>query len=143
MYLYICMHMVVSRCRGIDPLSGIPSIYIYIYYICIYKATAVSDRSLAPISKPMPKLSLLLQVRPQPANPYPQLPGALWDCVLRVGGGGGGCAGGGVPLGAVPVLSWCGGVSRGYTIIIITPFPTSEPLVPSPTPNALAPQPHP
>jgi len=26
--------------------------------------------------------------------------GALWDCVLRVCGGGGGCAGGGVPLGA-------------------------------------------
>ena len=31
--------------------------------------------------------------------------GALWDCVLRVCSGGGGCAGGGVPLGAVPVLS--------------------------------------
>jgi len=31
--------------------------------------------------------------------------GALWDCVSRVCGGGGGCAGGGVPLGAVPVLS--------------------------------------
>ena len=30
---------------------------------------------------------------------------ALWDCVPRVCGGGGGCAGGGVPLGAVPVLS--------------------------------------
>ena len=30
-----------------------------------------------------------------------------------VGGGGGGCAGGGVPLGAVPVLSWCGEVSLG------------------------------
>ena len=54
--------------------------------------------------------------------------GALWDCVLRVCGGGGGCAGVpaavcGVPLGAGP---WCcpdvdgevGGVSRGYTIII-------------------------
>ena len=36
--------------------------------------------------------------------------GALWDCVPRVCGGGGGCAGGGVPLGAVPVLSWCGEV---------------------------------
>jgi len=44
--------------------------------------------------------------------------GALWDCVPRVCGGKGGCAGGGVPLGAVPVLSWCGEVSRGYTIII-------------------------
>jgi len=30
----------------------------------------------------------------------------LWDCVPNVCGGGGGCAGGGVPLGAVPVLSW-------------------------------------
>jgi len=32
-------------------------------------------------------------------------------------GGGGSCAGGGVPLGAVLVLSWCGEVSlsRGYT----------------------------
>jgi len=39
--------------------------------------------------------------------------GALWDCVTRVRGGGGGCAGGGVPLGAVPVLSWCGEVSLG------------------------------
>ena len=32
--------------------------------------------------------------------------GALWDCVPRVCGGGGSCAGGGVPLGAVLVLSW-------------------------------------
>jgi len=39
--------------------------------------------------------------------------GALWDCVPRVCGGGGGCAGGGVPLGAVPVLFWCGEVSLG------------------------------
>ena len=38
---------------------------------------------------------------------------ALWDCAPRVCGGGGGCAGGGVPLGAVPVLSWCGEVSLG------------------------------
>ena len=37
--------------------------------------------------------------------------GALWDCVPHVGGGKGGCAGGGVPLGAAPVLSWCGEVS--------------------------------
>jgi len=37
---------------------------------------------------------------------------ALWDCVPRVCGGGGSCAGGGVPLGAVPVLSWCGEMSR-------------------------------
>ena len=37
--------------------------------------------------------------------------GALWDCVPRVCGGGGGCAGGDMPLGAVPVLSWCGEVS--------------------------------
>jgi len=39
--------------------------------------------------------------------------GARWDCVPRVCGGGDGCAGGGVPLGAVPVLSWCGEVSLG------------------------------
>jgi len=37
----------------------------------------------------------------------------MWDCVHRVCGGGGGCAGGGVPLGAVPVLSWFGEVSLG------------------------------
>ena len=45
--------------------------------------------------------------------------GALWDGVPRVYGGGGGCAGGGVPLGAVPVLSWYGQVSLGVNIIII------------------------
>jgi len=39
--------------------------------------------------------------------------GALWDCVPRVCGGGGGCAGGGVPLGAVLALSWCGEVPLG------------------------------
>jgi len=39
--------------------------------------------------------------------------GARWNCVSRVCGGGGGCAGGGVPLRAVPVLSWCGEVSLG------------------------------
>jgi len=37
--------------------------------------------------------------------------GALWDGVPRVCGDGGGCAGGVVPLGAAPVLSWCGEVS--------------------------------
>ena len=31
--------------------------------------------------------------------------GELWDCVPHVSGGGSGCAGGGVPLGAVPALS--------------------------------------
>ena len=31
--------------------------------------------------------------------------GALWDCVPCVCGGGGGCAGGVVPLRAVPALS--------------------------------------
>ena len=51
--------------------------------------------------------------------------GALWDCVPRVCGGGGGCAGGGVPLGgcARAVLMW-GGVSRRYIIIIIEPSNT-------------------
>jgi len=47
--------------------------------------------------------------------------GPLWDCASRVCGGWGGCAGGGVPLGAVPALSWCGEVSLGGIIIIITP----------------------
>jgi len=32
--------------------------------------------------------------------------GALWDCVPRVCGGGGGCAGGGVPLCVRTVLVW-------------------------------------
>ena len=35
--------------------------------------------------------------------------GALWNCVPRVCGGGGGCASGGVPLGAGPC---CPGVGR-------------------------------
>jgi len=46
--------------------------------------------------------------------------GALWDCVPRVCGGGGGCAGGGVPLGAVPALSWNGEVSLGVYISLYT-----------------------
>jgi len=41
--------------------------------------------------------------------------GALRDCVPRVGGGGGGCAGGDVPLGA-SALAWCGEVSGGVNI---------------------------
>jgi len=44
--------------------------------------------------------------------------GALWDCVSRVCGGGGGCASGGVPLGAGPC---CPDVERclsGVYIII-------------------------
>jgi len=45
--------------------------------------------------------------------------GALWDCVPRVCGGGIGCAGGGVPLGDVPALSWCGEVFLGGKHIII------------------------
>jgi len=43
----------------------------------------------------------------------------VWDCVPRVCGGGGGCAGGSVPLGTVLVLSWCGEVSLGGILIII------------------------
>ena len=39
--------------------------------------------------------------------------GALWDYVPRVCGVGSGCAGGGVPLGDVLVLSWYGEVSLG------------------------------
>jgi len=45
--------------------------------------------------------------------------GSLWDCVLRVCGGGGGFSGGGVPrLCTVPALSWCGEVSLGGNHII-------------------------
>jgi len=39
---------------------------------------------------------------------------ALWDCVPRVRGG----EGGGLLLGAVPALSWCGEVSLGGKHII-------------------------
>jgi len=34
--------------------------------------------------------------------------GAVWFPVSVVVMGGGGCTGGGVPLGTVPALSWCG-----------------------------------
>jgi len=44
---------------------------------------------------------------------------ALWDCVPRACGGGVGCAGGGVLLGAVPALSWCGEVCLGGEHVII------------------------
>jgi len=41
-------------------------------------------------------------------------------CVPRVCGDGNGCAGGGVPLGAVRALSWCGEASlEGVRIIIL------------------------
>jgi len=43
----------------------------------------------------------------------------LWECVPCVCGGGGGCAGGGVPLRAVLALSLCGEVSLGGILIII------------------------
>jgi len=42
---------------------------------------------------------------------------ALWDGVPPVCGGGGGCAGGGFPLGDVPALSWCGEVILGGVYI--------------------------
>jgi len=68
--------------------------------------------------------------------------GALWDCVSRVCDGGGGCAGGGVPLGAVPVLSWCGEVSLGgiqsSSSMYGSPFGT-PPLV-APLPSLSAPR---
>jgi len=41
--------------------------------------------------------------------------GWLWDCVPLSVVVGAGCAGGGVPLGAVPALSWWGEVSLGGT----------------------------
>jgi len=59
-------------------------------------------------------LGLLAGVRHRPFSGV----GALWDCVPRVFGGGGGCAGGGVPLEAVLTLSWCGEVSLGGILII-------------------------
>jgi len=40
---------------------------------------------------------------------------AVGLCVPRVYSGRAGYAGGGVPLGAVPALSWCGEVSLGLT----------------------------
>jgi len=46
--------------------------------------------------------------------------GALWDCDPRVCGGWGGCAGGGVPLGAVLALVWFGEVSFGGKHIIVS-----------------------
>ena len=42
--------------------------------------------------------------------------GALWDCVPRVCGGGGGYAGGGVPSRVVFALSWCGRFLLGVNI---------------------------
>jgi len=48
--------------------------------------------------------------------------GALWDCVSRVCGGGGGCAGGGVPLGAGPCCPDVGRCLSGVNIIIIIPY---------------------
>ena len=44
--------------------------------------------------------------------------GALWDCVSRVCGGGGGCAGGGVPRGAGPCCPDVGRCLSGVNIII-------------------------
>jgi len=71
---------------------------------CLFRALALT-LSLGPLSGV--SISRLSRV------------GALWDCVLRLCGGGGGCAGGGVPLGDVLALSWCGEVSfRGILLII-------------------------
>jgi len=49
--------------------------------------------------------------------------GALWDCVSRVWWS---CAGGGVPLGAVLMLSWCGEVSLWDILIIFWPLVTNR-----------------
>ena len=48
--------------------------------------------------------------------------GVLWDCVPRVCGGAGGCAGGGVPLGVVPAPFWCGKESLEGIHSIIFPI---------------------
>jgi len=59
---------------------------------------------------------------------------ALWDCVSRVCGGGGGCAGGGVPLGAGPCCPGpdVGSCLSGVNIIIIISSSSSSPIaVPS------------
>jgi len=54
---------------------------------------------------------------------YVYLSYALWDCAPLVCGGEGG-AGGGVPLGAGPALSWCGEVCLGGKhIITLTRYP--------------------
>jgi len=55
--------------------------------------------------------------------------------------GEGGCAGGGVTLGAVPALSWCGEVSLGgIRIIIISLYiPALAPAPPVPTQEAASP----
>jgi len=45
--------------------------------------------------------------------------GPLWDCVSRVCGGGGGCAGGGVPLGAGPCCPDVGRCLSGVNITIM------------------------
>jgi len=50
----------------------------------------------------------------------------LWDCVPRVCGGGGGCTGGGVPLGAVLVLSWYREVSLGGNQASSTPHSSAN-----------------
>jgi len=52
--------------------------------------------------------------------------GALWDCVSRVCGGGGGCAGGGVPLGAGPCCPDVGRCLSGVNIIIIPAPPHGQ-----------------
>jgi len=49
---------------------------------------------------------------------YSLLLSALWDCVSRVCGSGGGCAGGGVPLGADPCCPDVGRCLSGVNIII-------------------------
>ena len=45
--------------------------------------------------------------------------GALWDCVSRVCGGGGGCAGGGVPLGAGPCCPDVGRCLSGVLLLLL------------------------
>jgi len=55
----------------------------------------------------------------QIANSIPFRSRVTPDCVPRVCGSGGGCAGGGAPLEAVPALSCCEEVSLGGTLIII------------------------
>ena len=93
------------------------------------RSLAVSVKRLALRASPAGALGPLSGVR------IGRLSGvsALWDCVPRVCGGGGGCAGGGVPLGAVLVLCLCGEVSLAGILIIIAAPSRREPPPHEPT----------
>jgi len=106
---------------GLTPICICMCVYIYIYvafrFVVPYRLCKPAARSTgveqerwrASCAAPPPSVSCRVGSVAGGALGV----GALWDCVPRVCSGGGGCASGGVPLGAVPVLSWCGEVSLG------------------------------